>query len=760
MAKTTREEGTPAHQVTKHIESIAEGVVEGAATELAKTFKGQPELLKIALAEAGKQTKKDLKIIQKSGNTDIDFEQIALLRSIAERFENLARDGKQNRGLIRIEKLIKEEAKIQDAEKKEKTLKRSEKLVAEKKELVQKEQALIKEEEKMILSNEDLTFEQRKLIADERNRLAQEKEQQEKEQAFITQAKKDRLDYRQRILDIEEEQRQIYEESVAESEMQSRVIFDRANKSLEELIQFSKENAETIQDFSENEKDLLKEIRDLLKKSRSAAVGDLPAIAEQMAKLKGQGQIYSKQNPEFERIFNNTTKITDRVTSRVGLTSRLVERFQGGVKERIREGYNKIPMPLRFLMESATPFITNPLKRFAGFSQKQELKASEGRGQIQALQTMMEQAERGAGRSSVRSGSEHSSNRTFPLPSVGNIFTSAKSGGKGSGPTEIPELKVGKFSIGILNIQEIDEDGALENLFKKKESGGGLLDKLASFFGPIGEALASIAGFLGLKKISNVLKGGLAAAKNLITGGKVVAAGAGAAGAAGAAAKIAGAGAEAAGAAKIAGAAGGAAAGASAGSKVLATAGKFLSGLAKVGGILSVASTAFDIGSEAMSEEGYKSKTLDDFSAEDFSPMGLLSLKPVSKTGEIIGNYANQGLDAATKLFSGSGSFGGLLYEKFGGGEEQMKKALEPTQVRRVTPPPAVQQATSMTGQVAAAVTHVGGDSKASGPVIITNNNVVNNKSEGGGSLPTSMNAPRAQEPAFVRYMMRTYAQI
>lgn len=739
MAKKVKE-GVPAHFITDTAAAMAEGIVEGMQSELAAQLGNNPELVQIAIDEAAKQSKKDLKVILKDRNNNLDVRQLAILRAVANKLHSITTEGKKTQILPRVEKVIKAEQKIHDEQKKERVIKRQEDLSANEKRLIAEERALLKQQEELL-----------------KKKVEEEKVLQEQEEEFIRSSREKAKDYRHKILDIEEEQRKIYEDSVAESEMESRVIFDRSNKALEELIQFSKENSEQIDQFSSSEKEVLEEIRDLLKKSRTASMGDLPGIRDKMSEIYGKADIHGRSNPEFQKVINNTTKITDKLTSRVSVFSKISQAVTGGFKERIRETYEKVPVPLRMLMETATPFITNPIKRFAGIGSKETKEAARGRGQIEALSEIMRNTSRDAPAVSGRGFST----RLTPIPSISNAFTKAKSGGKGN-IVEIPELKVGKFNIGILNIQEIDEDGALENLLKGNKGGGGLFGKIANTVMDVGgNVLGGLAGLFGLKKLRDIFKGAGTAAD----GAKTVAEGAKATSEAvkGASegAKVV---AESAGAAKaIAGASAGAglvskAAGAIAKSPLLKTLGRGFTPLT-----LGVA--GYDIYNRANQEGGWKSMGADEFEASDFyNPLNWLGSTEL-KLGMYAGGVLNDNIiDPATKLLTGSDSLGGWLYEKFGGGEDEMKKALAPTPVKRIKPPSSIQANDKTISGIAAEVATAAGITQTQpAPIVINNNNITRGgggNGGGGGALPTSMNSPRAQESSFVRYMMRSYAQI
>lgn len=313
---------------------------------------------------------------------------------------------------------------------------------------------------------------------------------------------------REHLIDLEEKQRKVYAENVADAEVQSRVMFERSNSALEELLAFSKESTEEIAEFSDNEQDVLEEIRDLLKKSRTAGPGDLSELKEMLANIKGKGSVFSEKNSSFERIFKESTKIAEKATQRVSLTSRIGEGIKGFAQDKISEVgsnlFNKLPMPLRFLVGAAN-FMPGS-KKFGDSQRGTKFeKAQFGRGQIEAIEQLSKEearGERSAGndriRMSIGGGGGGRGGKGTPF---------GFGGGGGAKNLRIEKLSVGNFAVDMLNIKELDNDSEFYKLLKGLGKGGG---------GPLGgimDALGSILTGLGL--------GGLVAKGKALVGGAV-----------------------------------------------------------------------------------------------------------------------------------------------------------------------------------------------------------------------------------------------
>lgn len=359
-----------------------------------------------------------------------------------------------------------------------------------------------------------------------------EKEKVTEKQKQVTDKEAENLKLRKALIDIEEKQRSIYAKDVAKEEVQSKVLYQRSNKALEELLKHTKESQEVIVTFSGEQQKVLEDIRDLLKQARSASLEDLPKIQSQLEYLRGKGTQLGKGSPDFNKEFQSQSKIAGQITSPpYSISSRLGEAAKDSAKNFGQFVYSAVPEPFKILGEGAASVGSSLFHAVTGNRGRDAQDTADfGRGRIDALSGLAGQIH-GAIRDNAKSDkqSTKSSGNTFgrftPKENAPRIMGGVKESLVGSLATKVmgnaehvlggsqqegqastikvPELDIGKLSIDLISFKDIDDnDGKLMKLLKKAFHGGGeeggVEGILKSILGLLGKSLlVAGAGALG-----------------------------------------------------------------------------------------------------------------------------------------------------------------------------------------------------------------------------------------------------------------------
>jgi hypothetical protein len=351
----------------------------------------------------------------------------------------------------------------------------------------------------------------------EQGKMDQEVEHQTKKKKVIVETEKkvtekeaENLKLRKQLVDIEEKQRSIYEKNVSKEEVQSKVLFQRSNKALEELLKHTKDSQEVIVNFSDEQQKVLESIRDLLKESRSASLEDLPKIQDNLEYLKGKGYQLGKNSPQFKDEFDQQAKIANQIVNPpYSVAQRVGASLKDSAKDFGQFVYSAVPEPLKILGEGAASVAGGLYRAVTGNHRRtQEETASFGRGRIDALGSMADDVRGAINRNEHQKGfgvfSGKGSNAPRVLSGVAETFAGALAKTTGAAKTvKMPEVDIGKLSIDLISFKDIDDnDGKLAKILKKAFSGGngsggieGILKDILSVLGK--SALVAGAGILG-----------------------------------------------------------------------------------------------------------------------------------------------------------------------------------------------------------------------------------------------------------------------
>jgi len=344
---------------------------------------------------------------------------------------------------------------------------------------------------------QDDNIDQEQEVIQEQHKILTKREKLVTREETLAKMEKEGFSLRRHVIDLEERQRKLYEKNVANTELQSRVMFQRNNEALKQLLTYSKLEEGKIASFSDREKKILQDILDTLKSAETAKLSDLPKIRERMTELQGQGRetAVASGNTDFARILEKHISVSQGAAARPGMFTSIKEHYTNKVRESLKERYERLPYIAQAVMEH-TPGVKN-LLNFAGLGEAAKMRAADARGRIASIQESIEEDrkldrdnDRDTG-SRTRRGSSDGTFSPRRISSGLGFLTGRNDEPRGTqdsdAPIKIDTLAIGTLTVDTLDIKNVDD----HDKTKDKDKSKGLMGLIAGIIGGIAGAVRS-----------------------------------------------------------------------------------------------------------------------------------------------------------------------------------------------------------------------------------------------------------------------------